>query len=311
MPRIPLPEHLRDSAFLVGEGAAAGLTEKRLRGADLRRPHRGVRVVGDAGAGGRPGAGARDAADSYAPLLRPGDRFSHTTAAEIWGAPLPRRLEGILHVTSEDGSARPRSRGVVGHESVPSRSIRFGLPVSPPATLIRELGVILDLDDLVAVTDHLVLDPRVIAPSDPRPWIGLGELRDTLSSDRGPGARRARTAAGLARDGVESPRETALRLMLARAGLPEPICGYELRHPRRGRIGWFDLAWPQYRTIAEYDGDQHRTDTRQYDRDIRRFDMASDVGVHVVRVRAAGLGERRTETVERVRGALIRGGWRP
>lgn len=304
MPRVPLPAHLSNSAFLVADGSAAGLGRSRLRGADLRRPHRGVRVSGAE----VPGAPAVAAA--YAPLLRPGDRFSHTTAAELWGAPVPSRFEGLLHVTTEDGSTRPRGRGVLGHEGRPARGLRCGFPVTTPAVLLHELAGTLDVAELVAVADHLVLDPRHIDPGDPRPWIGLKSLRDELLASSGRGIRRARDAAALARDGVESPRETRLRLLIRTAGLPDPVCGYELRHPRRGHIGWFDLAWPEYRTIAEYDGDQHRTDPRQYDKDIRRFDLATDMGVHVVRVRAAGLDQRQAETVDRIRSALMRGGWR-
>jgi very-short-patch-repair endonuclease len=78
-------------------------------------------------------------------------------------------------------------------------------------------------------------------------------------------------------------------------------------HDRDGReIGYFDLVWPEYGVIAEYDGDQHRTSTHQYDRDIRRFDRASEAGYRVIRVRSRGLGADRDETAERLRRAFAR-----
>lgn len=98
--------------------------------------------------------------------------------------------------------------------------------------------------------------------------------------------------------------ETALRLILADAGLPEPECGYPL-----SGIGWLDLAWPEYRVLAEYDGDQHRTSTGQYERDILRFDLAADLDWRVIRVRKRGVLVDPDATVRRVTAALTRNGW--
>ena len=79
-------------AFRVADAVAAGVGENRLRSRDLDVPHRGVRVV----------AGTDDddpfaRMRRYAPLLRAGDRFSVTTAAALWGAPLPDGLELPIH----------------------------------------------------------------------------------------------------------------------------------------------------------------------------------------------------------------------
>jgi hypothetical protein len=172
--------------------------------------------------------------------------------------------------------------------------------------LFLELASVLSYIELVAVADHLVLDPRVLEPGSPRPLATLADLRADSHTAKSRGARTARDAARAAREGVESPMETALRLLLIEAGTPEPLCGYEL-----SGIGWFDLAWPEYRTIAEYDGDQHRTSTRQYERDIRRFDQATDRGWRVVRVRQRGILVDAGTTAHRVRAALIHGGWLP
>ena len=76
--------------------------------------------------------------------------------------------------------------------------------------------------------------------------------------------------------------------------------------PRRRDIGHFDLVWPAHRVIAEYDGDQHRTSTYQYDRDIRRFDRATEAGHHVIRVRTRGLDPDRAATIARLRRAFAR-----
>src|SRR5690606_42147072 len=100
-------------------------------------------------AAGEHPAGA--AARGYAPLLRPGDRFSGPTAAALWGAPLQDDT-GPLHVTAGPGLTRPRRHGVVGHEgpaAVPEW--RGGLPGSPPALAFLEGASSLALAEPVAV----------------------------------------------------------------------------------------------------------------------------------------------------------------
>lgn len=297
--RVPLPLDLASGPFLVEGGRGVGLGRGRLAGADLDRPFYGVRSRGEWGR-----------VQQYAPRLRPGDRFSHTTAVELWGAPLP-QLGDDVHVTAGPGLTRPRTTGVIGHEGrTGSVTSRRGLPTSDALTAFLEAATLLDLDDLVAVGDYLVLDPRVLDPLDLRPHLTLEVLRAGAARFAGRGAKRARAASALVRPGVESPRETLLRLLLTRAGFPEPTCGYPL-YDAEGLIGWFDLAWPQFKVIAEYDGDQHRTSKLQYERDIARFDRAAAIKWNVVRVRDRGMIREPAVTVRRVAAALIGAGWAP
>jgi very-short-patch-repair endonuclease len=160
--------------------------------------------------------------------------------------------------------------------------------VSDPTTVFLELATLVGSDALVAVGDHLALEPRVLDPTDARPYVAADALRAAARRTSIPGSRAARTAAAMVRTASESPMETRLRLLVLAAGLPEPVLQYEL-HDAVGRVGWFDLAWPAERLIAEYDGDQHRTSRDQYERDIRRFNRATDAGWRVLRVRAQGL----------------------
>lgn len=298
MPREPLGPLLRARAFRVAEALEQGVGAGCLRGADLAKPHHGVRIAGDM---------SPTAAHAYAPLLRPGERFSGSTALELWGAPLPSG-ERPLHVTASGGRTRTRRPGVAGHEEALPHvaAIRHGLPVSSAALAFLEAAAELSLDDLVAAGDYLVHDPRVLDPGDLRPHLTLAELRGSLAASRAPNVRTARRAADLVRPGAESRPETLLRLLLMRAGLPEPECGVAVADTRGRHIGWFDLVWQDPRVIAEYDGDQHRTSTQQYERDIRRFDLASDASYRVIRVRSHGLFRDPAYTVARVRAALDR-----
>lgn len=241
-------------------------------------------------------------------MLRPGERLSHVSAADWLGVPIPRRFEEdrTVHVTGALHTVQVRRKDFFGHRGRGGDDLMLvrGVPVSTPPRMFLELAGVLRFDELVAAGDHLVLVPRV--PQGLRPFTTIEDLAEACrSGSHQKGAPRAREALMSVRAGVESPRETMLRLLLLRAGFPEPVCGYELRTREHGFIGWFDLAWPGTGVLGEYDGDGHRTSTEQYERDIRRFDLAAEAGRRVVRVRAAGLtraGE--PDTIARFRRAF-------
>ncbi len=240
--------------------------------------------------------------DLRARPLRAGERFSHVTAARAYGLPLPSSADTRIHVTAATDGAQSRRSSTVGHRDSGSPiTTLLGVPLSGPERTFIELGRMLHPDALVAVGDHLVHAPRIRESG--RPWTTTDRIEEACREQRA-GVVNARRALELVRPGVESPTETALRLLLLRAGLPEPTCGYELRSPTRA-VGWFDLGWPERRALGEYDGDQHRTSTEQYEKDIRRFDQAAELGWQVVRVRADGMRQaNRSTTVARFRAAL-------
>ena len=147
--RSPLPPEFADGPFRTGAARAAGLGEGRLRGRDLARPFHGIRVpssgspalpfeFGDFASGRAAGEFADLVARcrAYAPLLRPGQFFSHLTAARLWKAPMPTAFTAAepLHVTVRAPGRAPRSRGIVGHRGAADAAIveRWGLPVADP-----------------------------------------------------------------------------------------------------------------------------------------------------------------------------------
>ena len=134
----------------------------------------------------------------------------------------------------------------------------------------------LDMVELVTAGDWLVRSG----------WSSPAGLAAYAASTSAHGCRAARRAAGLVRDRVDSPQETRLRLCLVLAGLPEPACnvviGSEL-----APIGRVDLLLEAYKTIIEYEGDQHRTDRRQWNTDIDRAEAFTEEGYVVMRVTAA------------------------
>ncbi|MGW4930049.1 hypothetical protein ACWEOH_12915 [Agromyces sp. NPDC004153] len=312
MPRArPLPDLLRMAPFRVSEAEQLGITPRRLRASDLHAPFRGVRSS-------TPSEDLVARCRALEAVMAPGQYFSHTTAALLWGLPLPRvaRADQRLHVSTT--GREPTRRGVVGHRITAIRDVRFhlGLPLAAPADAWCELASVaiptssergptnrrLTVDELILAGDRLLGWPSPLATA--------GEVDAALvrfGSTRG--IRSLRAARREMRPRSASPRETGLRLLVLRApaGYPEP----ELNGPIRlstGAVTHGDLVFRRYRVVLEYDGAHHRTDTRQSTRDVDRLnDLARD-GWLVVRVHK---GTTDPAALDWLDSALRSRGWRP
>jgi hypothetical protein len=131
------------------------------------------------------------------------------------------------------------------------------LRVTNPAQTFLDLAGSLDLVDLVVLGDSLVKAKRVTPE----------ELTAAASVWDGAGAARARRAARFVRKGVDSPKETRVRMLLVLAGLPEPTVNVIIRNPDGSWRMRFDLAYPGLKLIIEYDGRQHSENSSQWRRD--------------------------------------------
>ena len=58
----------------------------------------------------------------------------------------------------------------------------------------------------------------------------------------------------LVRPGSESPKETELRLLLIRGGLPEPELNVDVVGKNGRFIGRGDLVYRRHKVLVEYDG---------------------------------------------------------
>jgi hypothetical protein len=169
-----------------------------------------------------------------------------------------------------------------------------GVPVTTPARTALDLGCLYPTGEAVAAIDALMraTDLKV---------ADVEMLLQRYPARRG--IRRARTAVGLADAGAQSPKETWLRLLLMRADLPRPQTQIPVFDEFGGVIGYLDMGWGDVKIAVEYDGEQHRSDRRQYTWDIRRGEMLERLGWIVIRVVA---GDRPADIVRRVRAALAR-----
>ena len=123
-------------------------------------------------------------------------------------------------------------------------------------------------------------------------------------AERYPGARGLRqleTALDLADAGSQSPKETWLRLLLIRAGLPRPTTQIRVVTADGAQVYYLDMGWENLMVAAEYDGEHHRVDRWQYAWDLRRREALDRLGWIVIRVIAT---DRPPSIVSRVRDAL-------
>ncbi|GGE91469.1 hypothetical protein [Mycetocola zhadangensis] len=316
----PLPPSL-GPVFSLADARALGVKRGRLEGEDLTAPFTGVRArfddssttdairLDDFEARVRD---VRTLARAYALRMRPVEFFSHHTAATLWGAPIAIPTPIAIDVCVFRGNAIPRSRGVRGHRAdhrtTAMTTTRAGMRLASPASVWASLGT-LPVDDLVVVGDyfcrrwrHGFLRPKAGAP----PLTTRERLAAALAASRRVGAARLREALELIREDSWSPRESLCRVVLVRAGLPEPLLNMDVDGPL-GFLACVDMVYPRYRIAIEYQGQVHGT---RYAKDIERIEGLRAAGWIVIQVTAALLS-RPEELVARVRAALVSRGWRP
>ncbi|MEM6105098.1 hypothetical protein AAHS21_02365 [Mycobacterium sp. 050272] len=167
-----------------------------------------------------------------------------------------------------------------------------GIPVTTPERTAFDIGrrgavhsAIARLDALARATGFKIDDVLRVAENHPR----------------SPGLRRLETALELVDPGAQSPRESYLRLLLIDAGLPRPQTQIPVLGVGNLPVAYLDMGWPEWMVAVEYDGDQHRTDRRQYVKDIRRIEMLEEMGWVIVRVVAE---DSPAATLQRVRAAI-------
>jgi hypothetical protein len=174
-----------------------------------------------------------------------------------------------------------------------------GLAVTTPARTAFDLGRYLPRGKAIARMDALMRA---------KPFA----IEDVLlMAKRYRGARgvcRFREVVPLVDGGAASPRETWLRLLYIDAGLPRPTTQIPIFDHNGRRLRTSDMGWEEFMVVAEYDGDQHRTDRPQYVKDLRVIPKLERLGWIVDRVIKE---DRPHEVIQRAWNALVSRGWRP
>jgi hypothetical protein len=278
--------------FTLAQAAVVGLDARSLRSSRFRRLLQGVYI--DARVPLSPKVRALAAL-----ALHPPTAFvSHQSAAALRGLPVPRCDR--VHVTVEEATERAQVHGLATHVKCRETEVELvhGVRVSTPLDLFIELAGQLSLLDAVVVGDAMV----------GRGHFTADELRDFCRATRRWHSRRARRAASYVRDGVDSPMETRLRMLIVLAGLPEPTVNHKLLAPDGRILRRFDLSYPLLRLIIEYDGRHHVEVRDNWESDLdRREEIEGDDWRFIV-VTQKGVYLEPERTVQRVAQAIRRRG---
>ncbi|BBX95460.1 hypothetical protein [Mycobacterium lacus] len=184
-------------------------------------------------------------------------------------------------VRTYDVRLRPREFGHSGR-----------LPVTSPQRTAFDIGRRRPIGTAIAHLDALMRASGVTS----------NEVAELAHQHRGArGLRQLETALELVDPGAQSPKETWLRLLLIRAGLPRPNTQIPVTTPDGTEVYYLDMGWEELMVAAEYDGEHHRLDPWQYKKDIRRRETLERLGWLVVRVIAT---DRSGDIIRRVRDAL-------
>lgn len=305
--RRPLPYFLAKQAFATSDVAQFGLSRGRMRAADLEAPFRGVRSAG------------LDTDDlvhrsrAATVFMDEDEAFCHSTALALWGAPLPVAFEvadAALQIGTR-GTTRRRRAGIIGHRlpmDTPMCLSPNGLRTVLPARAWCQLASQRDerTDDamrlaLVSAGDFLVTGRRRKGGREPA-ICTTNDLREAVAAHGSRrGARMLAKALSSVRSGVDSPKETELRLVLCDEGLGEAVVG----HVVQTRLGPRepDLAYPHRRVLLEYEGEVHRENRRRWRGDFERVRAFQEAGWTVIRVNADDLSDqtRRTAVIAQIR----------
>src|SRR5689334_13589763 len=150
-----------------------------------------------------------------------------------------------------------------------------GIPATTPARTALDLACRYPVDKAVAAIDALTRATD----------LKMSDVELLAERYRGRrGIARARIALQLVDAGAESPRETWLRLLLVRAGFPTPQTQIPVYGGYGELVAVLDMGWEDIKLAVEYDGDHHRSDRQQFNRDIRRAEAIAELGWTNVRI---------------------------
>jgi hypothetical protein len=272
--------------FRVADARAGGTRERQLRARSLVIPTRGVRAL-------RELVDAQTLMEALALVARDDHFFSHTSAARIHGMPLPLVLPGDgIHISAPTAGSRMRRPGMIAHRLRAETVVVDGLRVEAPADVFIHLAATLDHASLIALADWLVSHQRGDARITPEDLLEHCRRR---AASRGSSA--ARRAVLECRVGVESPKETEFRLVLAALGVETTELNLSIFDEREHFLMRPDGGWPELRCAWEYDGEQHFTDPRQAARDLDRLEAPAALGWRTRRFAKQHLGGRREAIV--------------
>jgi very-short-patch-repair endonuclease len=273
--------------FTRGQALAGGLTDAQLRSRRFRQLFHGVYI--------RAEVVMTPLLWIYAALLvSPRDAvISHQTALRLYGLAVGDLFP--LHISTRTRT-HARRQNIRPHQRLAPIATREtqGLPVTAPLRTLVDIATKVTSVQLIQAAEHMIHHGLVTLD-------GLTEYALERHLD---GVQRVRRVLGWIREGVESPRESTLRLMIVFARLPEPRCNLTIRDAHGRFLARGDLVYPEHLVLVEYDGWYHERDAQQRQSDLHRRERLEAAGWRVIVVTSRDLTMPRV-VVRRVHEALV------
>ena len=269
------PAVLDGCVFRARDVLADGvLTPSALRSSAWRRLYRGS--YADARLDDSVGLRIRGAS-----LIAPrSGAFTGRTAAYLHGAPELCDLRAPVEITVPTATSFGPVSGLrIRHVDLPADEVTTVGTRRCTTELATALAIAADEVPVRSVPALDVLLRRGV--------VNGRQLRAAAESLTGRGARRARQAVALADLRAESQPESALRVVLALAGMAT-VPQHTVRDADGRFVARVDLALPELRIAIEYDGAWHG-ESSQLSRDRQRMNRLTAAGWRVLFVTAADM----------------------
>lgn len=183
--------------------------------------------------------------------------FSHWSAAVLHGLPFADEHCDDIHIAVGKTAGGRSARGVRAHSvRVPDEDIVEidGMLCTALSRTVIDIAATSPMREAVAVTDHVLRGANARSAGEHFEEVRRMLLAAWLRAQPLRGHRRALDVISFADGRSESVLESVSRLAMYEAGLPKPDLQTSVADAR-GRIGYVDFAWPDFRIIGEADGD--------------------------------------------------------
>lgn len=267
----PIPAALLGRSFTIEEAQSHGITRRMLQGRRWVQVHRGVYRAAETE------ASLELMADAALQSLGPGHVLSHLTALRLRGLTFG---PPIIHLATN----RPHQKRVPGvvvhrylHDVIAQQ--HNGRFLTTVERMFVDLGTLLNDRHLLSVGDWLVSTGQ----------IDLDQLRAFALDSHLDGVQRARRVIRHVRRGVESVRESDVRWIIIRAGLPVPETNPPILDNDGRQLARGDMVYAELMILVEYDGWQHERDAEQRQWDHLRRETLEAAGWRVIVITAADM----------------------
>lgn len=257
MTEFEVPQFITPASKFVDEYSARRLSRQTSSG-KLVRVRRGLYLPAEIWGGLKPWEQYRMRIQAVHDLAAVHPVFAGESAAQVMGLPIigiPRQVQTVIATGTSGGRSGNGVHRVKAIDGDPKPWTMFGLQVTPPPQTVRDLAVRRPLTHSLPAMYRLM--QRKVLPGSPHNVslvFTADNVRDSAlllpnNAQRQRVERVLEVADGLS----QSAGESLSRAIMIQNGFPIPLLQEEFRD-ERGRIGFPDYDWEEFKTLGEFDG---------------------------------------------------------